>query len=103
MANQPITWQKSNTFRPVDVLKSIRMKRRRDLSDSQCGVVVGARCAGLSILQSADRLGFSQHHNRRVYRGYPSLKNISKLRLRGGKCYVDVRVAGQKGQTGQRP
>lgn len=101
MANQPVTWQKFNALGPVDVLKSIRMKRRRDLSHCQCGVVVGARCAGLSTLQSADRLGFSQHHNHRVYRGCPSLTKISKLQLCGGKCYVDV--GGQTGQTGQRP
>ena len=38
---------------------SIRMGKKRDLSDFERGMVVGARRAGLSISKTADLLGFS--------------------------------------------
>ncbi len=59
-----------NAFRHLDVVKddllkfkpSIRMGKKGDLSDFECGMVVGARRAGLSISKTADLLGFS-HNN----------------------------------------
>ncbi len=45
-----------------DVLKfkpSIRMGKKGDLSDSESGMVVGARRAGLSMSETTDLLGFS--------------------------------------------
>ena len=38
---------------------SIRMGKKADLGDFECGMVVGARRAGLSISETADLLGFS--------------------------------------------
>ncbi len=35
------------------------MGKKRDLSDFECGMVVGTRRAGLSISKTADLLGFS--------------------------------------------
>ncbi len=35
------------------------MENRGDLSDFECGMVVGTRRAGLSISKTADLLGFS--------------------------------------------
>ncbi len=54
-----------------DLLKfkpSIRTGKKGVLSDFECGVVVGARRAGLSISQTADLLGFSHTTISRVYR-----------------------------------
>ncbi len=51
--NHSITWQQINAFSGEDDLlkfkPSIRMGNKGDLSDFGCGMVVGARRAGLSI------------------------------------------------------
>ncbi len=38
------------------------MGKKRDLSDFERGMVVGARRAGLSISKTDDLLGFSRNH-----------------------------------------
>ncbi len=43
------------------------MGKKGDLSDFECGMVVGARRAGLSISKTADLLGFSHTTISRVY------------------------------------
>lgn len=52
-----------------DLLKfqmSVRMVKKGDLGDFECGMNVGARWAdGLSISQTADLLGSSQHFTTR--------------------------------------
>lgn len=46
---------------------SIRIgKKKGDLSDSEHGIVVAARPAGLNITETADLLGFSSHINLRI-------------------------------------
>lgn len=54
-----------------DLLKfrmSVRMVKKGDLGDFECGMNVGARWAdGLSISQTADLLGFSHTTTSRVY------------------------------------
>ncbi len=47
---------------------SIRMGKKGDLSDFKCGMVVGARRAGLSISKTADLLFYSCTNISRVYR-----------------------------------
>ncbi len=47
---------------------SVRTGKKGDLSDSERGMVVGARRTGLSISQTADLLGFSHTTISRVYR-----------------------------------
>lgn len=57
IANQPITWLQYNVLWHVDLVKttclkfkpSIRMRKKGDISDSECSRVVGARQAGLKI------------------------------------------------------
>ncbi len=44
------------------------MGKKGYLSDFECGMVVGARRAGQSILKTADLLGFSLTIISRVYR-----------------------------------
>ena len=50
------TWsrQEDLKFKP-----NIRLEKKGDLSDFECGLVAGARWAGLSISETADLLGFS--------------------------------------------
>ncbi len=78
-----------------DLLKfkpSIRMGKKGDLSDFECGMVVGARRGGLSISKTADLLGFPCTTISRVYKEWSKKEKISSERqMCGRKCLVDVR------------
>ncbi len=74
-----------------DLLKfkpSIRMGKKGDLSDFECGMVVGARRAGLSISETADLLGFSRTIVSRVYRECSEKEKISSERQFSGWKYL---------------
>ncbi len=67
------------------------MGKKGDLSDFECGMVVGARRAALSISKTADLLGFPRTTTSRVYRESENEKISSEWQLCGRKCLVDVR------------
>jgi len=56
------------------------MGKKGDLSNFERGMVVGARRAGLSILQSAHLLGFSHTTISRVYKGWCENGKTSSMR-----------------------
>ncbi len=71
------------------------MGKKRDLSDFECGMVVNARRAGLSISKTADLLGFSCSTISRVYREWFEKEKISSERQLCGRKYLDD-VRGQR-------
>ncbi len=76
------------------------MGKKGDLSDFECGMVVGARRDGLSISKTADLLVFSCTTISMVYREWCEKENISSERqLCGRKCLVDVRGQRRMGRV----
>ncbi len=68
------------------------MGKKGDLSDFECGMVVGVRRADLSISKTANLLKFSRTTISRVYREWSEKKKISSERqVCGRKGFVDVR------------
>lgn len=108
--NKSIKWQQLNVFRHKGIVKmswwssnpSIWMTKKGDLSDTECGVVVGARQACLSISETADVLGFLWTT---ISWGYIELpkekkkkkkkKNAMNSRFVSKKCHVDARGQGR--------
>ena len=64
----------------VAVQLNVRMGKTSDLSDFKSGMIVGARCAGSSISETAGLLGFSHTTVSRVYpRMEQQTKNIQSV------------------------
>lgn len=57
------TWSKQS----AEVKPIIRMGKKGDLSDIDCGIDVGVRRAGLSFSQTADLQGFLMHNHLREW------------------------------------
>lgn len=68
------------------------MRKKDNLRDSECGIVVGSRWAGLSISENADLLGFYHTTISRVYKDWSENERISsEHQFSGQKYFVDAR------------
>ncbi len=79
------TWSKQS----AEVNPIIRMGKKGDLSDIDCGIDVGARQAGLSFSQTADLQGFLMHNHLRKWS--KKEKTSSEQQFCGQKCFIDAR------------
>lgn len=79
ISNQPISWQQLNAFRLVYMVKmtswssswASAWRRKGDLREFECDMVVGARGAGMSISEFADP------HNRLLHREQQFCEQLS--------------------------
>ncbi len=72
------------------------MGKKGYLSDFECGMVVGARRAGQSILKTADLLGFSLTIISRVYREWSEKEKISsEWQCVDGNAWLMSEVSGE--------
>ena len=98
-------WQQSNAQNHADIglelqlmfTSTIRMGKKCDLSNFDCGMIIGARQGGLSISETADLLGFSCTKVTRVCREWcEKPKPSSEQQFCRQKCLVNER-GGEEG------
>ncbi|GBN05564.1 hypothetical protein AVEN_124603-1 [Araneus ventricosus] len=69
----------------IRLVPASAMAGYQDLSDFECGVIIGARDIGHSISEVAMKFGFSRTTNSRVYREYRVSGKTSNFRHRCGR------------------
>ena len=67
------------------------MGKTKDLSAFERGMVVGARCAGLSVSRTATLLGFSRSTVSRVYQGWSTTQRTSRPVVENGSLMKEAK------------
>lgn len=77
ISNKPITQHQLDAFNPLKLKLSIRIRKKGDISDFECGMVVATGETGLIISETPDLLGFFPHNHLKGLQKIEDIRSVA--------------------------